>query len=96
MKFITSAENAIAFGKATGRMPVRTDAAGDPHFSTALFSGFLEAMDYCVALENFPEYTNMMDMIGEAYSTVLAGSATVDEAYATLCDKVEALLNEYN
>lgn len=96
MKFLTDTENAIAFGKATGRMPTRTEPAADPYFSSDLFSGFLSAMDYCVDLESFPEYTNMMDMIGEAYSTILAGSATLDEAYDKLCTKVEELLSEYN
>lgn len=96
MKFITSPENAIPFGKATGRMPTRTEAAGDPFFSSELFSGFLAAMDYCVDLESFPEYTLLMDYIGEAYSTILAGSATLDEAYDKLCDKAEALLAEHN
>lgn len=96
MKFITNAENATYFGKSTGRMPVRLDAADDPFFSSDLFSGFLAALNYCVDYESFPEYTNMLDMVGEAYSTILSGSATLDEAYAKLCDKVDNLLAEYN
>ena len=96
MKFITSKDNATYFGQKTGRMPVRSDAAEDPFFSTALFNGFLNALNYCVDYESFPEYTNMLDMVGEAYSTILSGSATLDEAYDKLCEKVDALIAEYN
>lgn len=96
MKFITSPENAIPFGQATGRMPTRLDAADDEFFKSELFSGFLAAMDYCVDMETFEAYPALMDLIGEAYSTILSGSATLDAAYEKLVSGTEALLAEYN
>ncbi|QQO10163.1 ABC transporter substrate-binding protein [Breznakiella homolactica] len=96
MKFITNRQNAIDFGRKTGRMPTRTDAASDPFFSSPLFSGFLEAMDYCVEMETFPAYPALLDAIGEAYSTILAGSETLDSAYSKLTTKTTRILEENN
>lgn len=92
LKFFTNQENALYFGQQTGRMPVRSDAAQDPFFSTELFNGFLDAMDYTVPPKTFPAYPALMDAIGEAYSNVLSGSATLDEAYETLNTKAKDLL----
>jgi ABC-type glycerol-3-phosphate transport system substrate-binding protein len=96
MKFLTSKENAIPFGQKTGRMPTRTDAANDPFFKSPLFSGFLEAMNYCVEQETFPAYPALCDTIGEAYSTILSGSATLDSAYETLKTKAARIIAEHN
>ena len=94
LKFFTNAENALYFGQETGRMPVRTDAAEDPLFSSDLFKGFLAAMDYCAEPESFPAYTELLDLIGEAYSNVLSESASLDDAYQTLSDKTLELIAE--
>ncbi len=94
VEFITSTENAIEFGKATGRMPVRTEAAADPAFSTEQYKGFLEAMDYVVEPKTFPKYTALLDTIGEAYSNILSGSAEFDDAYSTMIKKAEAVIEE--
>jgi len=96
LAFLTLPENAVPFGQGTGRMPTRLDAQGDPFFNSPLFSGFLEAFNYCAPMKSFPGYLALMDAVGESYSTVLAGSATVDEAYERLCAKTEAILAEYN
>ena len=96
MKFITSKENAIYFGQKTGRMPTRTEASDDPYFSSVLFKGFLEALDYAVDPETFAQYPALLDTIGEAYSNVLSGVATFDEAYGTLVEKSAALIDAEN
>lgn len=96
MKFITSKENAIYFGQKTGRMPTRTEASDDPYFSSVLFKGFLGALDYAVDPETFAQYPALLDTIGEAYSNVLSGVATFDEAYGTLVEKSAALIEAEN
>ena len=96
LKFFTNKENALYFGQKTGRMPVRSDAAEDPFFSSELFHGFLNAMDYCVPTETFPSYTELMDAIGEAYSNILSNSATFDEAFNTLTTKADKIVTEAN
>lgn len=94
MKFITNKENAIEFGKKTGRMPTRTEASEDPYFSSVLFEGFLEAMDYAVSPEVFPQYPALLDAIGEAYSNILSGVQGFDEAYDTLTKKVDTIIED--
>lgn len=94
MKFITNTENAIAFGKATGRMPVRTEPAADSAFSTEQYKGFLEAVDYVVEPKTFPQYTALLDTIGEAYSNILSGSGNFESAYNTMIEKAEAVIEE--
>ena len=96
LKFITSKENAIWFGQNTGRMPTRTEASSDPYFSSDLFSGFLEAMSYCIPSKTFPAYPILMDTIGEAYSTILAGSSSLDAAFNRMVEKSTAILKENN
>lgn len=94
MKFITNTENAIEFGKATGRMPVRTEPAADVAFSTEQYKGFLEAMDYVVEPKTFPQYTALLDTIGEAYSNVLSGGEDFENAYVTMVEKAKAVIEE--
>ena len=47
-------------------MSVRSDAASDPYFATELFSGFLQALDYCEPTPTFASYPALLDTIGEA------------------------------
>ena len=96
MKFITNKENAIEFGKKTGRMPTRTEASDDPFFSSVLFEGFLDAMSYAVEPEVFPQYPALLDAIGEAYSNILSGVQSFDEAYETLTKKAETIIADVN
>lgn len=94
LKFFTNEENALYFGEQTGRMPVRSDAAADPYFSTELFSGFLQALDYCEPTPTFASYPALLDTIGEAYSNILSGSASLDEAYDTMVEKAQDVIDE--
>ena len=94
LKFFTNEENALYFGQMTGRMPVRADAADDPFFSTQLFSGFLQAMDYCIPTKTFPAYPALLDTVGEAYSNILSGSASLEEAFQTLNTKAQEVIAE--
>ena len=77
-------------------MPTRTEASDDPYFRSVLFKGFLEALDYAVDPETFAQYPALLDTIGEAYSNVLSGVATFDEAYGTLVEKSAALIEAEN
>ena len=75
-------------------MPVRSDAADDPFFSSDLFSGFIEALDYCNSTPVFSAYPAFLDTIGEAYSNILSGSASLDEAYETMVQKANDVIAE--
>ena len=94
LKFFTNEENALYFGQMTGRMPVRSDAADDPFFSTQLFNGFLQAMDYCIPTKTFPAYPALLDTVGEAYSNILSCTSTLQEAFKTLNTKAQEVIAE--
>ena len=88
LKFFTNEENALYFSQETGRMPVRSDAADDPFFSSDLFSGFIEALDYCNSTPVFSAYPAFLD------TNILSGSASLDEAYETMVQKANDVIAE--
>ena len=56
----------------------------------------MKDLDYAVDPETFAQYPALLDTIGEAYSNVLSGVATFDEAYGTLVEKSAALIDAEN
>lgn len=94
LKFMTSKELAVDFGVKTGRLPVTKEAASDPVFQNDTFKGFIDCMDYALPQPPFPAYTEILDVMGESYNTMMGNNVSIDDAMAQVANRVEGILAE--
>lgn len=94
LKFMTSKELAVDFGVKTGRLPVTTEAAADPAFQNDTFKGFIDCMEYALPQPAFPAYTEILDVMGESYNTMMGNNISIDDAMAQVANRVEGILEE--
>ncbi len=91
LEFMAGYDNAVSFGKATGRIPVIKSALEDEAFTGAEYAGFSECMQYSIPYSTFPAYAEVQDVFGEAYNSMLTGTS-IDDAIATVGTRMEELL----
>ncbi len=96
LKFMTQKQTSIEFGKKFGRMPVTKEAVADPSFNAPAFQGFTQAMKYGYVIPPFPSYTQVIDLCGEAYTSIMANKVPVGDALKVLSDKMAKILQENN
>ena len=94
LKFMTSKDLAVDFGIKTGRLPVTKEAAEDPAFQTDTFKGFIDCMEYALPQPAFPAYTEILDVMGESYNTMMCNNVSIDDAMAQVANRVEGILSE--
>lgn len=59
-------------------------------------SGFLKALENVWIPPTIPGYSEINDILGEAYQSVFTGQATVEEASAAAGERAQALCDEAN
>jgi multiple sugar transport system substrate-binding protein len=96
LKFMDSKENAVSFATKFGRLPVTKEASSDPAFNDPAFKGFIDAEKYAMAPPSYPANGELIDAVGEAYTTMIANKVSLDQAMKTLGDKVKASLDKTN
>lgn len=94
LEFMTSKDLAVDFGIKTGRLPVTKEAAEDPAFQTDTFKGFIDCMEYALPQPAFPAYTEILDVMGESYNTMMGNNVSIDDAMAQVANRVEGILSE--
>lgn len=94
LKFMTSKDLAVDFGIKTGRLPVTKEAAEDPAFQSDTFKGFIDCMEYALPQPAFPAYTEILDVMGESYNTMMGNNVSIDDAMAQVANRVEGILSE--
>ena len=94
LKFMTSKDLAVDFGIKTGRLPVTKEAAEDPAFQTDTFKGFIDCMEYALPQPAFPAYTEILDVMGESYNTMMGNNVSIEDAMAQVANRVEGILSE--
>lgn len=94
LKFMTSKDLAVDFGVKTGRLPVTKEAAADPAFQNDTFKGFIDCMEYALPQPPFPAYTEILDVMGESYNTMMGNHVSIDDAMAQVANRVEGILAE--
>ena len=94
LKFMTSKDLAVDFGIKTGRLPVTKEAAEDPAFQTDTFKGFIDCMEYALPQPAFPAYTEILDVMGGSYNTMMGNNVSIDDAMAQVANRVEGILSE--
>ncbi len=95
LMFITSQEVAVNFALNSGRFPVVQALADDPAFDDPMYQGFMDAAQYSYPPQLFGGNGELLDIIGEAYTTMLSGTS-LDDAMATVTKRTQELEAQYN
>ena len=80
----------------TGRLPVNDEALEDEAFKDPAFHGFIQAVNHVVPQNRFPKYTEVWDIMGEAYNTMMGNGTSIDDAMAQVEARMAKLLEEEN
>lgn len=92
LKFMTNKEFAVDFGLKSGRLPVTKEAAADPAFQIEPFKGFIDCMQYALPSPAFPAFTEVLDVMGESYNTMMGNNISIDDAMAQVKTRIEGIL----
>lgn len=95
LKFMTEKENAIDFALNSGRLPVTNECLSDAAFQTDAFKGFIDCIEYALPQPSFPGYTEVLDVMGESYNTMIGNGVSIDDAMKQVTSRMEAILSEY-
>ncbi len=94
LQFITSPEIAIDFAVNSGRFPVVEELAADPTFDDPMYQGFMNAAQYAYPPQLYPGNGELLDIMGEAYTTMLSGTS-LEDAMERVTERAEELAEEY-
>lgn len=87
LKFMLNKENQLAWNKATGRFPTRTDAIGDPQINRPELKGFIEAQTNAFILPDASFYPDIQKIAGDSYQAVMLNKMSPEEAAKNAADK---------
>ena len=51
-------------------------------------------MEYALPQPAFPAYTEILDVMGESYNTMMGNNVSIDDAMAQVANRVEGILSE--
>jgi maltose-binding protein MalE len=88
-------QNTLYFITTSGRTPTKPTLANAPELKTPAFTGFLEAENYCYTLPLHPGYTEVTDVLGEAYQNTIANGMSIDEAASRAQQRIQAIIKKY-
>lgn len=80
IKFVLNKENQIAWNSATGRLPTRLDALGDPSIDKPMLQGFVAAAKFGYQPPTAKFYPELFSIAGDNYQAVIAGQKTAQQA----------------
>ncbi|WEV63912.1 sugar ABC transporter substrate-binding protein [Bifidobacterium sp. ESL0732] len=99
LKFMVSKKKSIEFSQLTGRLPTIATAQKDPSIGKdPALSGFMEQLNKAKTfnLPTIEGYGEVNDIHGEAYQSVITGSATPEAAAAKAKTRAQAIVDEAN
>lgn len=95
LRFICENENLLTWNTATGRAPTKHSVEKAPQLNTKEMAGFIKGMQYIWPTQAFAGTSELYDVIGQAYQSILAGNATVDQAAALASKRAAEVLASY-
>lgn len=95
LEFITAPERAVPFAVQTGRLPVLKDALSSPELQDPMLKGCVDAIQYAIPQPNFADYSEVWDVMGESYNSVLSG-VSIDDAMKQVEKRINAILDKNN
>ena len=97
IKYFLSTDNALDFAELTGRLPVRKEAMqSDRVAAMPELSGFLKALENVWISPTIEGYSEINDILGEAYQSVFTGEATVEQASTKAGQRAQAICDAAN
>ncbi|MEM7737529.1 MAG: sugar ABC transporter substrate-binding protein [Deinococcota bacterium] len=82
LEFLVSTENMLEWNRVTGRMPAQIEAGEQPQISGPVYAGFVEAIQISKPMPQATFYTQIQEVMGEAYQAVLVGGVSPADAAA--------------
>lgn len=97
IKYFLEADNELDFAELTGRVPVRTEALVNERVGAMpSLAGFLKALENVWIAPQIPGYSEINDILGEAYQAVFTGTMTAEEASAHAGERAQAIVEAAN
>lgn len=97
IQYFLNTDNSLDFAELTGRLPVRTEAMQSERIANMPeLGGFLKALETVWIPPAIPGYSEINDILGEAYQAVFTGQATVEEASARAGERAQAICDAAN
>lgn len=97
IKYFINEENSLNYAELTGRPPVRLEAMNSDRVKNMPeMAGFLKALENVWVSPTIEGYSEINDILGEAYQSVFTGQATVEEASARAGERAQAICDEAN
>jgi len=97
IKFFLEVDNELDFAELTGRVPVRTEALQNERVANIpSLAGFLKALENVWLAPAIPGYSEINDILGEAYQAVFTGTMTAAEASAHAGERAQAIVDAAN
>jgi arabinogalactan oligomer/maltooligosaccharide transport system substrate-binding protein len=89
LKWWTSAQNQIAFGKILGWVPVAPAAYNDPAISSdPVIKGFGDQIKYTIPIPTSPQMGEVWGPAGDAWNAVFSGAQTPEQAFQAAQDTI--------
>ncbi len=97
IKFMLESKNALDFSQMTGRLPTRTDTINDPAISAMPeLAGFLKAAQNSYTIPIISGYSQVNDIHGDAYQSVLTKTSSVEEAAKKAQERAQKICDTAN
>jgi len=94
LKFLAKKENQIKWYETTGRMPARTEATIEKSKNNQQYAGFFEAYNYIEPIPRVVFYSELVDILGDAYQRILLDSIEVDDAVESAAVRIRQCIEE--
>jgi ABC-type glycerol-3-phosphate transport system substrate-binding protein len=94
VEYVLNKQNQLTWNEKTGRLPVRTDAAGDPQVQRPELKGFLQAQQYAFALPKVAYYPRLQVIAAEGYQSVISGKTDGQQAATEAAAKTQTEIDQ--
>ena len=96
LQFLVSTENMLEWNAVTGRMPAQIEAGDQPQISGPVYAGFVEAINIAQPMPQAAFYTQIQEVMGEAYQAVLVGGVLQKTLLPRLVSKLPRLFKTHS
>lgn len=95
LKYMTSVENSLTWNEATCRLPVVKEAVTVISQKDEAYSGFAEASEHASIYPAFAGLSELRDVCGECWQSIVSQGVSVDDAVAAAGKKAKEIVDSY-
>lgn len=92
LEFLVNTENLLEWNRVTGRMPARVEAGEQPQISGPVYTGFVDAINYAQPVPTTSFYTQLTDVVGEAFQSVMVGGVSAEDAAMQAAEQTRSII----